>query len=206
MSATLLKHLWRTQPERMAYGSFMDCHVKGLHSVMLINRRGAIVRMFVTTPDHEMHRNFPGGDLSIAFHNHDADLTLHVLTGRIANIGIMDTPGYEFEEHDTFEEYAYESQIRDGAGGFTPTGNARELLTTINWLDSGESVFMPAREYHSVAVDRGEVAAWFVYEGIKDLTYKPLVYSNSDLSKFDPSGMYRRPSVEELGELLRPLL
>lgn len=204
-TSALLRHVWRTRPTQIAAGSYLDCHVKGLHSLLLVDAPGSVIRMFITTPDHDMGRNFdlrrPRG-LSLAFHSHDADLTLHVIRGQIWNIG------FEPYEYGTpLREFRYDSKIRnDGAGGFKATGTVGRFDTLRGLITTGESLFMRADEYHTVSVLEGERAAWFVYEGAKDPKYQPIVYSNADLETFSPDGLYRRPTVAQVHELLEGLL
>lgn len=201
MSAALIRHLWRTQSGAIVNGSYLDCHARGLHSLMLIDKPGAVVRMFVATPDHELHRNFSlgHGSLSIAFHNHDAELTLHVVRGQIINVTLDQVSAGAAHP---LRQFRYSSQIRDGRGGFTATGIVIGAATEPRWLTPGETVFMRSEELHTVAIPKGTGAAWFVYEGAKNPAFSAIAYSNDDLTTFDPGQFYRRPTWSEVRDLL----
>lgn len=203
MSDVYLKHLRRTALARIAMTSFLDCHVRGLHSLMLADVPGGVVRMFVATSDHDMYRNTPGnGPLSIAFHTHDAELTLHVLRGGIGNV----TPTADGTNgRCVLKRFRYDSRIKGGAGGFVKVYNNEPGQATAlryKWLREGDALYLPADTYHSVAVPFTQFAAWMVYEGAKDPNYDPLVYSDDDLTTFSSEGLYRRPTQKQVADLL----
>lgn len=163
--------------------------------------------MFVATHNHDMHRNTPGmGPLSIAFHTHDAELTLHVLRGEIGNV----TPTADGKDgRCILKRFRYDSRIKGGAGGFVKAYNnepGQETAIRNKRLTKGNALYLPADEYHSIAVPFTQFAAWMVYEGAKDPNYDPLVYSDDDLTFFSPEGLYRRPTQKQVADLLDSVL
>lgn len=205
MSATLIRHLWRQSPERIAAASYLDCHVVGLHSVMLIDKPGSTVRMFVATPDHALWLNDGHLQMTLGLHSHHCDLVLHGLRGSFTNIIAM-AADCETSRARFFSAYRYHSAILGTAGRF-------EALDTTSWfrlfprvLTKGESVVMRADDIHTVGVEQGKSAAWFVYEGKDDPNYKPVTYSNRDLTRVSFDGMYRRPTVEQTKALIETAL
>lgn len=166
-------------------GSFWNCHARGLHSVVL--RDDPMVRMFVTTIDHEMWKmgayNVPS---SIAFHSHQTDLKLESVRGKFTNWMMTFGPS----EPARFKEFAWDSAIGGGAGKFESTGAVRNARVSLDFIPEGQAVVLAAEEVHTVSVWHGERAAWLVTEGLLDPAYKAFSYSREDLTAFTPEGLY----------------
>lgn len=192
----LLNHLLRQNWETILKKSLKNCHVRGLHSIMLIDSPGQTVRLYIAGRDHEM-----AGD-NLALHPHHCNLTLEVVRGKINNIIYRTGRGDGY----TRGKWLYQSQITTGKMGFTLIDAAdRSLcLDSSKHLRHGDVIGMNASTIHTVKVDEGQVAAWFVYEGMEDTNYEPYCWANKDLSKFDTTGLYQKfQSMEEIRDLLQ---
>lgn len=205
MSFELLRHLLVADPESVASKSYLNCHVRGVHSLMLIDHPGQRVRMFVATPEHEMWRNTPryaGVTMSLGYHAHHCNLTIHAARGIVANV--TPKPGwYQVGNARGLGSYRYKSKILDeSAGSFERLLPAKIVEGVANIMYQGDTVFMTAQELHTVWVPKHQPAAWFVYEGKEDPAYDPITYSDEDLTKFDFTGMYVRPTVEQVKQLV----
>lgn len=185
-----------------------------MHSIMLVDCPGALVRMFIATPEHEMWKNTPdqaGGPMSLGYHGHKTELTLHVARGRIANIIGQVPDGSRFFQVGNTRQvngYRYVSKImEDEAGGkFESMDNSKLIEGFVNHMRPGDTAYMPADMLHTVWVPRGERAAWFVYEGKADPNYESVTWSDEDLTEFKTEGMYRRPAAGQIVEIVRGLL
>lgn len=62
-----------------------NCHVRGVHSIVLRDLGGQLVRAFLTSPDHLLHQNTPEGGYSLGIHDHLYGLTLEGVTGTPCN-------------------------------------------------------------------------------------------------------------------------
>src|SRR6478752_10393471 len=98
----LISHLIKNYLEEIVNKSLLHCHCKGLHSIMLLESPGKTIRLFISTPQSEMYKNLPetfnyekatgeslfhSKKMSIAFHPHHCNVTLHVINGCIFKIG-----------------------------------------------------------------------------------------------------------------------
>ena len=98
--------------------------------------------------------------------------------------------------------HKYTSAISGDKASLTITGETTaESLSRIQ-LDPGDYAYMDADEIHTIYVPKDEEAAWLVFEGKEDANYKPLVYSNHDLSNFNFDALYKKPTKDELRHLL----
>lgn len=203
----LVQHLFQTNREEILSKSLLDCHVKGLHSIMLLDCPGKTIRLYIAMPGHNLADNFPDNDgcfqkpLSLAFHPHHCELTLHCVKGKFTNIEMTETgmPGDVFHEYDRFR---YRSKIKDGEMAFTPIGSTKLTCKSLRNLTPNTKIFMPANSIHTVAAFGNEVTAWLVYEGREDAEYLPYAWCNHDLNKIDISGLYRKPTLTEVQVLL----
>lgn len=48
-----------------------------------------------------------------------------------------------------------------------------------------------------------KVTAWFVYEGKEDVNYSSFCFSNRNLNEIIADGLYKKPTVTEILDLLR---
>lgn len=183
-----------------APGSFMNCHAVGLHSIVL--RERPMVRLFVTTPEHELWRTFGGVPSTIAFHSHRTDLTLETVSGEFFNWMLdFDEPSMGFRIEPA--AYVWDSKIKGGAGRFSMLPDPpRTGWTVAHRMSDGDVATMGAAELHTVEVERCKRAAWLVTEGREDPHYKPVSWSTRDLTAFDSTGLYRSMTTAEAADLL----
>lgn len=159
-----------------------------------------MVRMFVTTPDHDLWRVSGGIPSSIAFHSHQTDLRLETVRGGFSNWMLKPVGTYGFSHR--LHGFRWDSKIIGGAGRFSAVpdvlcGKAEEV-----WIGPGFVASMGSAEIHTVDVPRRERTAWLVTEGARDPNYSPVSYSMRDLTKFDPIGLYRPMMLAEANHLI----
>lgn len=183
----------------LSKGSLRNCHAQGMHSILL--REDPIVRMFVTTSDHEMWRTDEHQiPTTIAFHSHHCDIRLEAVHGEFANITWL-RGGREFR----FHGYRFNSKINGGDGQFEslgPTVYHDRVPSQLTVKPGSPPVNMEASEIHSVVVPKGKVSAWLVTESTEDLNYSPIAWSTQDLTKFTPKNLYLPISHEEASILV----
>jgi hypothetical protein len=169
--------------------SRMNCHIKGLHSIVLKNESGRLTRLFLCTPNHEMWKNIDIGlVLNLGVHNHRYDLTLSAVHGEAKNIVYLQAnPAYGVKTK------VYRFHDKDNV---VYLGN--------DWIREYSSipitkVHMNRTELHTVYVNRYETASWLVEEGeeVKDST---LLYTNKEVKcsqfKYFPSAKAVREYVK----------
>jgi hypothetical protein len=179
-------------------GSFMNCHVIGLHSIVL--RERPMVRMFVTTPDHGLWRKVDGIPSTIAFHSHRSDLVLETVAGEFFNWLVSANVAHFLIT--SLGRFKWDSAINGGTGTFARLDGSTDFYVSSRRLEPGKSVAMGAAEIHTVEVEATKRAAWLVYEGEEDPAYEAISYSAVDLTAFAPQGLYRPMTTAESVELL----
>lgn len=169
-----------------------DCHVKGLHSIVLaIYPDGRPrFRMYFTTADHELWKNTSNAfdKLTIGFHPHRADFKLTLIYGELCNINA---------HLDSFRnggnlvgEYFYQSKIKDNESSITRIGNKSIKIQEVKWLAIDETLTLPAKQLHTVSVPFQVVSAWIIEEAPEtDPDYSSKLYTNNEV--FNSSGLYR---------------
>lgn len=201
---TLIRHLVMEHMEQITTQSYLHCHAKGLHSIMLLNSPEQTIRLFYADMEHTLWRNFPAGigqgPMSIGFHSHHCNITLHVILGKIFNWIVAPA-----QKGFILDAYAWNSPIKGGAGDFALYQQGI-TLDTVAYTQLDEQVnpvdVLDAQAIHTVAIEHGKPAAWLVYEGREDPAYEPITMSNADLSTADLSGMYIKPTDEQLRTIL----
>lgn len=199
----LIRHLLDNHLESIVSQSLLHCHVTGLHSIMLLQSPERTIRMYITDTQHELWRNYPSDfgshPLSLGFHPHHCNLTLHVIKGTILNWQVTEgMVGF------LADKYAWQSPISPSlTGGFALMERGVKLYTVgLTILKELEAIHMMASDIHTVAVRRGEIAAWLVYEGREDPLYGPYTWSNADLESFSTDGLYLKPTQDDVISLL----
>lgn len=197
----LIKHLLENNREEILSKSLMNCHAIGLHSIMLLESPGKTIRLFIAMPYHELWKNLPAdfdeNRMSIGFHPHHCNITLHCIMGRFHNWTVKENVwGY------SVKKFEYKSKINGGEFGVTPIGFPLINSTSQRWVYENEVVSMRANEIHTVGVEKGKVAAWFVYEGKEDPSYKPYLYSNHDIDKEGKKDLYQKMPFIDVEYLL----
>lgn len=191
-SLNLLKHALRMSAD-MAPRSLLDCHHKGLDSLM-IHDQGKIKRLFIK------HAGTMLGPDDIAYHRHHCDVTLEPVVGSVTNSDAVVTP-----DGKPFGRWFYQSKIRDGAGGFSRAGSARLSLSSRPVAIGQPPIMLHARQLHTVTAGP-DFAAWLVHEGEEWPGYDATTYARRDLSGWSAEGLYRPMSIHVYGEMLRAVI
>lgn len=202
----LVEHLWRSNREEILSKSLLDCHANGLHSIMLSDSPQNRIRLYISMPDSELASNNPYDDFvdpPISYHPHHCDLTLYCVYGVLMNNVITGLLGNHNHDRTPLTRWEYQSKINTGDIKFKHAGNYWMFHERLDYLTVGKSVFLPAYSIHTVLTAAGQLTAWFVFEGQEDLNYEPFAYSNRDLANQDFTGLYNKPSEEDVYELLK---
>lgn len=228
MNKAILNNLLEQNRQTMVARSLRNCHARGLDSIMVYDKPGMRIRIFVATPDHELWKNRLGGiwndkkfkkTMSVAMHPHHCDLTLRVIFGNLANFeiakGNVQLPQQNTSSYHNFidlKEYEYVSPISTGEKGeFICLRDVQVPSYSIRQTKIGDSfasreLEMKADEIHTVAIAKGKPCAWFVFEGDSDPNYKPVCYSNDDLESFSFDGLYEPMSEDYLDKTIQIIL
>lgn len=187
----------------IAKNSLVDCHVRGMDSVIFDNTPGRRIRTFCLRPEHEMWTNLGlNCPLSLSIHPHHCDLELRPVFGESYNV--IPTRGYP--GHRKYTAWRYESAITGtGTGSFTALPESHSMSVALVPHELRRPWRMHAKELHTFYVPRGKEAAWTVYEGKEDETYDSTCWSDADLSLFDSSVLYQPMSEEYLKKILHRL-
>lgn len=163
---------------------FSNCHVRGLHSIMLHNEPENRIRLFFTTRDHELWKNgMWSEEMSLAYHPHHCDVRLVGVLGSVFNhkLKLLDMTADLRANMQELTVCKYHSAISGGRGQLIDTGQkiSKYSLSSslINQHEHG--LFLPAKELHSIYVGRYERVAWLVFEGKEDPDYHPVCYTNN---------------------------
>lgn len=199
----LVQHLIREQLPRITAGSLLNCHVVGLHSIMLLDTPEQRIRLFIASKEHELYKNTPDTLGSLAAHPHHCNITLHCIMGGFTNLRYKEVDNFLQNEVE-YVAYAYQSAILMGVGSFAPAGLRRSVRFDYETpIERGDVLALAANVIHSVYVPRGREAAWFVYEGKEDATYTSLSYSDQDLTAASFDRLYQPMSEETVIHWLR---
>lgn len=182
MLQLLMHHVGRTN-----LTGIRNCHVEGLHSIMLHDEAGNRVRMYVANnanthsnylstnydvvremdydeddPPSEAevddHRYQLGYEMSLGLHGHHCEVRLEVLTGTLYNI----TADIEPYQSGSLREYEYISPIT-GVGRVSDSGRRyRVVEAEPKAMGHGESVILNVEDLHTVHADG--FVSWLVYE------------------------------------------
>lgn len=190
-------------------GSRKNCHVPGLNSVVLFDRRaedGGMLRFFHTTPEeNSLSPLFAAdGNFTLGVHNHRYDLTLMPLVGHIVNIEVTTYDQVGPGDAHLFE-YAFSSGV-DGAMSATPT---RTLgLDRIHPVDiaAGDFRSMDSKALHTVVVPQQDTpVAWLVHEGPPTGTESRIYSMKPDLT-LSSEGLYDPMEFDEATAIIQDLL
>jgi hypothetical protein len=146
-----------------------DCHVKGLHSVVLKNESGKLTRCFLVENNHEMHLNINQRlVLPLGIHSHMYDIRLTQVSGEALNVIYR-----ENKSLCNVSKYSYESEISGGRGSIY-TGISGVEVCDVSRLNG---CFMSHNELHTVYVPKGSKSSWVVQEG-QQVTNKTDLFQN----------------------------
>jgi len=192
--------------ENIAARSLENCHVPGVHSLVLDATPGALVRMFYASVDHNLWLNETKDgkfvhEMSLAMHGHHCDLDLVPVLGDFQNI----TTRVATDLHQSdilLDSFMWTSYINTGTGKFEPTGTER-LLKPVSNLYRDSRASMRADDLHTVFVERNTQAAWLVFEGREDPNYNAASYSNANLVNFTTHGLYHKATAKTVENILK---
>lgn len=198
-----LKHLVKDNFQDIVESSYLNCHVKGVHSYMLIDYPGRSVRVFYATAQHDLGKNIAAAvnrssnaePMSVAFHSHRRNLTLEVIQGTLTNITAFEDDGCY--DPQILNKFKYESRILDGKMKFVKKGKGKLANKGPQKLNKGDYLHLPAQYFHTVAVDPYTTCAWLVFEGAEDPGYTSECYSNADLENISDEGLYIKPTEQQ---------
>lgn len=203
----LVEHLWRSNREEILGKSLLDCHAKGLHSIMLSDTPRNRIRLYVSMPDSEIATIKPMEDFMnppLSYHPHHCDLTLYCVHGVLMNNVITGVMGSKDTGNSLpLIRWEYKSKINTGAIEFKCDAPYLMFHDGLEFITTGKSLFLTSDSMHSVLTYYGQLTAWFVFEGKEDENYQPFAYSNRDLANQDFSGLYNKPSSGDVYELLK---
>lgn len=191
---------------------FSNCHVRGLHSIMLHNEPENRIRLFFTTIDHELWKNgIWSEEMSLAYHPHHCDVRLVGVYGSVFNhrLNISKAARKWCRSRQELTVCKYHSAINGGHGRLVDTGQkiSKYSLSASLINQHEQGLVLPAKELHSIYVGRYERVAWLVFEGKEDPDYYPVCYTNNP--NFDTNlneHMYALMSKEQMYEALAYVL
>jgi len=190
----------------MLQKSLINCHARGVDSILFDDTPGARIRMFIAHENHELWKNHRDSDeLSVAIHPHHCELDIDVIHGCIHNRKFTASKEEHYLTGRQYKKYLYKSKIKENECKFEYLGDAPLYAFAVDrvYAYNPSRIHLDASELHTVFVNLHETAAWVVYEGKEDSEYQPICYSNTDLTKFDDSGMYQLMTHDYLMRLLK---
>jgi hypothetical protein len=188
----------------IAKHSLVNCHVRGVDSIMFDDTPGKRIRVFVAGENHELCTNEPPFlfAMSAAIHPHHCNVTLDPHSGPIYNVIAYPSEG-RAERVVKFLEFKFQSAINNAQGSFVLTGQWKTLGAQSKLMT--EPVHMKANVLHTMWSPKGAKSAWFVYEHEEDTNYSNVAYSNWNLEKFSFQDFYKPMSEDYLRKLLNEL-
>jgi len=201
----LLRHLFQTDPSGLQERTLLDCHVQGVHSVVLYDTPGARLRLFYATKNHGLYFHFPDfKDLPVGFHAHHCDVSLYVLNGILSNFTVsfeLPATGPCFN----FNRYKYTSSITNQKGSMEYVSKALTTIPKQQQLNSGMTVYMNAKTIHTVRVE-SNFCIWAVMEGAEDSNYDNFLLTTRTLDENSTKGLYNKPTMEQFNEMILEML
>jgi len=174
----------------------------GMHSIMLVDCPESRIRLYVADYNHELWKNCTT-PISLAYHPHHCQLTLHVTNGILQNKIVRVVNEVTGNDCMEFDRWIYSSKINTDTMRFIKDGtDFLQDVSTTNILQ-GESQFMKASTIHTVFVPENTCASWLVYEGKEWDGYKPYAWSNQDLGIVNAGGLYGNATEYDINHLLR---
>lgn len=172
MMIAFINHIVKTDLERLVSRSSLNYPCKGLHVFQLNEFPERAITLYVCEPDNDMFLNHPDNPvekMTVAFHSHTTDITIHCVEGTILNRVVQ-------ESNEGFEctKFLYEL-MPSGANVFTNQGTVK-FTESCQTIGAGQFVFMTGQQIHTVACNYGELAAWIVYDGKCNPDYKSYLY------------------------------
>lgn len=201
-----IRTLWNNHRVEIAGKSFLNCHCKNVHSIMLLDSPERTIRLYVADIGNtlylNMSDNFPKLPMSVGFHAHHCDLTLHCIKGMLMNWQVEEQLGNAESDGFIVNKYLYDSKITCGKTQFQRVGESKLKTKHNKLIMENETILLKAQDIHTVSCAPNQVTAWFVYEGKEDPNYKPYCWSNAKLEEEDLTGLYEKPTAHDVERLL----
>lgn len=192
--------------------SLLNCHTVGVHSFVLNEKDGLLTRMFVAMPEHQLWKNHCGimtkewHPLSIGIHPHHVDIEIYPIWGLLWNVEFSLKKNKGYNPNDCLlDAYKWTSEILGGNSGFKWCGEKILQLAEHRLMTWNRKYKMTSEQLHTVYVTKGQTAAWIIQESSASKAYDAITYSNTDLSKWTAEGLYQKPSIEEISEILQEI-
>lgn len=192
--------------------SLANCHAKGLYSVVLKKfEDGKLLRMFYASEEHDLWKNNykevgpRTQSLGLAIHSHHCDIQILGVYGKMINIRcVVDKKSKVYKKQQKLKAYKYTSSILNGKKNakFVEVGQENIKIKTVENINRGTAIHMNTDELHTVYVEKGQEAAWFILEGKEDENYDSLCYSDDDLTKFEFENYYKPVDLITVAEIL----
>lgn len=140
---------------KLAQLSKENCHVKGLHSLVLrpATNTSGMVRMYIAEPGIDLRGDLFGP--TIAYHCHQYDIQITCISGVLINhvLTLKDRPA-DVTEAPIIQDWKFSSQLHGSATPmFSKTATmkmiAKLVITRLEPLDTYEG---PSFEYHTVSI------------------------------------------------------
>ena len=191
---TLMQMLYLADDETLVRLSRKNCHVKGLHSIVLSDNDGRLVRFYITSHEHTLFQNSHDGlfDLSLGVHSHKYDLVLTAVKGfdHASNLVYIEDPsGTDVKKYDYSVE---QGAVYIGVSSLCMVSHKKIDIET-----------MDSDTLRTVHVPEGMVACWLVEDGIETGSRHAELFSNSEI-KFVKHQTFK--SAEDVREFVEDLV
>jgi hypothetical protein len=174
-----------------------DCHVPGVYSLVLQERRDALdgmLRIFYVSREASIDRLEQDGDFAVMPHNHRQDVTLYKLFGSAKNARLSLVGG-----HDHVQEYVFGSKLLTGEFSLSWTRTVWTGQFSFEPIHP-DGVHLAWSDVHTVVAD--VESAWLVKEGATaPEPYTSLCYSRRLNRQLCQDGLYRTLERKELDEI-----
>lgn len=188
-------------PDSTLMMSYKNCHIDGLHSIVLNNNMGKLTRFFYVDKSHTMHKNLGTTMLSLGVHDHKYDLTLTNLFGRAINVNFS-VKQVIFPNKGNVSSYTFSDGKATQCGEVMYTSRTRLNQENIECL-TNSPLFIDKDSLHTVYVPKDEAAAWLVEEG-DEIKNHTTLYTNSPVTK-SISHYERFSSADEVRKFIRDI-
>lgn len=204
-----IKRYLTTSNELLLEKSLLHCHCHGVHSLVLHEEDGYLTRMFVTDNDHVLWKNGCGQTykgwkpLTIAIHPHHCDIEIEIVNGFVWNAEFsVKRHTCRNKEEVKLNAFKWNTAI-GGEGYFDLVGTETLIMNKFRTMFLGQKYYMCSNELHTVYVTPTQNAAWIIRESPATRGYDRTVYSNQDLQTWTPKGLYIKPTVNEIRDVLK---
>lgn len=212
----MIKSILRHNMGRNDLSGIKNCHVEGLHSIMLNDAEGNRMRLYFSEPESQLiYNNISAGEsrstvdadgyaavdsralasylpsMTLGVHGHRTEVRLVGVLGRARNHSVRISQMRSGTRG--MRKYNYESAI-DGQGSITPTAeffNVVSSKTTV--LSAGVEVLMAPEDLHTIstAAEPGD-CAWMVFErGERAADTGSHFYSYNLSAEVQQTGLYQ---------------